>query len=146
MSAERAARGAAGQSGFSLIELMVGICILSIGILAICSMQVTSLKGNSISNQYSDYSTLAMDYMENLMAMPYTSLPADADGNGSAGLSVADSDADLVMPGPDGICTIYTNVAPDYLVQNTTTVSVIVVWQIGAKQRNVTLQGVIPVT
>lgn len=139
----------AGQSGFSLIEVMVAIFILSVGILAVCNMQVSGLKGNTTARQYTDYATLAMEEMEMLMATSYSDLPVDgandsANGaDGTAGLFTMDSTADSSFAGPDGNCTVYINVAPDDIMANTTTVSVTVVWS-RITDRHVSLQGVIP--
>lgn len=131
-----------GQSGFSLVELMIAICILSIGVLAVCSMQVSGLNGNAAARQYTDYATLAMEQMETMMAMPYSSLPADGGITGADGLFIKDGTADQVIPSGD--CTVYINVAPDDILVNTTTVCVTVVWKSVGMNRSVSFQGVIP--
>jgi prepilin-type N-terminal cleavage/methylation domain-containing protein len=130
----------AGEGGFSLIEVMIAVCILSIGILGVCKMQISGLNGNAAARQYTDYATLAMEEMEALMAMPYSSLPTDVGTTGEAGLLTTDSTADQVIAADD--YNIYINVAPDDILANTTTVSVIVVWK--GSQRSVSLQSVIP--
>ncbi len=58
--------------GFTLLEVLVSICILAIGILAVGSMQVMSIRGNANANQVTEASVLARDRMEALMAMDYT--------------------------------------------------------------------------
>jgi prepilin-type N-terminal cleavage/methylation domain-containing protein len=135
-----------GRSGFTLVEVMIAVCILSIGILGVCSMQISGLTGNAAARQYTDYATLAMEEMEMLMAMPYSSLPADGGTTGQAGLfATTDSTADLVIPGGD--YDVYVNVAPNALMNNTTTVAVTVIWNsghLGVTGRSVSLQGVIP--
>lgn len=130
------------QSGFSLIEVMIAICILSIGVLAVCSMQISGLNGNAAARQYTDYATLAMERLETLMAMPYSSLPVDGDVNGESGLFVTDNTADQVES--NGDYTVYINVAPEEVLPATTTVAVNVVWSDRGKRRSVSLQGLIP--
>jgi prepilin-type N-terminal cleavage/methylation domain-containing protein len=132
----------AGQSGFSLIELMIAICILSIGVLAVCSMQISGLNGNAAARQYTDYATLAMERMETLMAMPYSSLPVDGGLAGASGLFVTDDTADKVES--NGDYTVYINVAPKEVLPDSTTVAVTVVWRDRGKRRSVSLQGLIP--
>jgi Tfp pilus assembly protein PilV len=139
----------AGRAGFTIIEALIAIFILSIGILAVCSMQVSGLKGNATAHQYTDYATLAMQKMETLMAMPYSSLPGDTseageDYAGEDGFFTTGNSADVVEADPDGNYTIYYNVAADYLMDNTTTVSVTVVWNSRGTRKSVSLLGVIP--
>ena len=43
-----------GQQGFSLIEVMVAITIFAIGLLAVVTMQLTAIKGNSYSRRMTE--------------------------------------------------------------------------------------------
>lgn len=138
-----------GQAGFSLIELMIAIFVLTIGVLAVCSMQISGMNGNTAARQYTDYATLAMDQLETLMGSPYDSLPTDGANNGNVangatGLFTTNNTADQVIPGGD--YNIYVNVAPNALMNNTTTVSIIVAWNNAGTPRRFSLQGVIPQT
>jgi type IV pilus modification protein PilV len=65
------------HSGFTLLEVLVSICILAIGILAVGSMQVMSIRGNANANQVTEASVWARDRMETLMAMAYTATSTD---------------------------------------------------------------------
>ncbi len=71
---EPAARNRPGrsQAGFNLIEVMVALGILAFGILAIASMQESSLLGTSRAYNLTDGTTVAMDRMESLIARAYT--------------------------------------------------------------------------
>lgn len=60
------------QSGFNLIEVMVALGILAFGILAIASMQDTSLWGTSRAYNLTDGTTVAMDRMEHLTTLAFT--------------------------------------------------------------------------
>ncbi len=60
------------QSGFNLIEVMVALGILAFGILAIASMQETSLLGTSRAYSLTDGTTVAMDQIERLTSMAFT--------------------------------------------------------------------------
>ena len=66
------------QCGFTLIEVLVSIAILAIGILAMGSMQIMSIRGNVHANQMTEASIVARDRMERLMAMAYTATTMDA--------------------------------------------------------------------
>jgi type IV pilus assembly protein PilV len=59
------------EKGFSLIEVVIAMSILSVGLLAIASMQISAIKVNSIANHLTKRSTIAQDKLEELVAMPY---------------------------------------------------------------------------
>jgi prepilin-type N-terminal cleavage/methylation domain-containing protein len=61
----------AACSGFSLIEVLVAMTIFSIGILAVYSMQIHSIRGNSSARGITENITLASAKVEELMALPY---------------------------------------------------------------------------
>ena len=59
-----------GKEGFSLVEVLIGLIILAIGILAIAGMQITSLVGTSFSNNLTQASVLAQDRLEFFKGLP----------------------------------------------------------------------------
>ena len=70
------------QSGFNLIEVMVALGLLAFGILAIASMQETSLRTTGKAYNLTDGTSVAMDQMEDLIALAYTDARlGDTDGN-----------------------------------------------------------------
>jgi type IV pilus assembly protein PilV len=58
------------QKGFTLIEVLIGLIILAIGILAVAGMQITSIIGTSFSNNLSQASVIAQDRLEFLKSLP----------------------------------------------------------------------------
>ena len=64
--------------GFTLIEVLVGLIILSVGLLAIAGMFVTSVKGNYFSNQLTQASYVAQDRLEFLKSIPINNAPLTA--------------------------------------------------------------------
>ena len=56
--------------GFTLLEVLIGLVILSIGLLAIAGMQVTSTRGNFFSKNITEASYVAQDRMEFLNNLP----------------------------------------------------------------------------
>ncbi len=50
--------------GFSIIEVMIAICVLSIGLLGMTALQTSAVKNNRTGNTYSQASALARSQME----------------------------------------------------------------------------------
>lgn len=76
-----------GEKGFTLVEVMVALGILSIGILSVASMQSAALLGTSKSNAVTQSTTVAMDRMERLLGLPFTTWdPATQNGNDTSAL------------------------------------------------------------
>lgn len=61
------------EGGFTLVEVMVALGILAFGILAIASMQTSSLGGISLAGNTTDATTVAMNQMDQLIPLPFTS-------------------------------------------------------------------------
>ena len=58
--------------GFSLIEVLIAISLVSTGLLAVANMQITSLKVSSNSSNITKSTTILQDTVEHLMSLPYT--------------------------------------------------------------------------
>lgn len=71
------AKGLSGSSkpgstrGFTLIEVLIAMAIFAIGILAVTSMQMRSINQNASARMQTEATTLAVDWMERLLALPY---------------------------------------------------------------------------
>jgi len=66
----------ANNKGFTLIEIMVAIVILSIGLLGMASLTVGIIKGNKLSSNLSTATTLCQDEMEDMRRLGYSGTPA----------------------------------------------------------------------
>ncbi|MBN1833556.1 MAG: prepilin-type N-terminal cleavage/methylation domain-containing protein [Deltaproteobacteria bacterium] len=62
------------QGGFTLIEVMVAIAILSFGILAVATMQTTAMRANYRGYRLTEAITLAQDRIEYLTTQPFDNL------------------------------------------------------------------------
>jgi len=69
------------NDGFTLLEVLFAICVLSIGILAVASMQIGAIQGNSFAGHVTEGTTWAQDKLEELMALPYEDPWLEAAGN-----------------------------------------------------------------
>ncbi len=70
-----------GESGFSLLEVIVAMGILSVGLLAIATAQISALKLARQSRYLTHSMNLAQDQMELFQLAQTASLPADGTYN-----------------------------------------------------------------
>jgi prepilin-type N-terminal cleavage/methylation domain-containing protein len=59
------------NKGFTLVEVMIGMAIFIIGYLAVASMQMVAIKGDTGARKVTEAATLAADRLETLMVLPY---------------------------------------------------------------------------
>jgi prepilin-type N-terminal cleavage/methylation domain-containing protein len=100
------------QAGFTLLEVVAAIAILTFGLLAVASMQGMATRGNCTASLHTEGTEWAKDKLEELMAQPYATLQG-------------------LIGNPDqaarGIYTIQWNVA-NGPIANTLAITVTVTW------------------
>ena len=69
-----------GEQGFSLVELLISITILSIGLFAVATMQTVAISNTAVSNRMMTATDLANQAMEDILCWD----PANAALNASA--------------------------------------------------------------
>jgi len=75
--------------GFTLIEALIAMLVLTIGVLALNTMQTISTKGNTTASKLTVASTLANNSYERLLSMPYSDPTMDPTINLVAGTNTA---------------------------------------------------------
>jgi prepilin-type N-terminal cleavage/methylation domain-containing protein len=63
-----------GESGFTLLEVIIAISILTFGLLAVASMQLTAIRGNYNASNITEATTVAQDRLELFLSQPYNTL------------------------------------------------------------------------
>lgn len=146
------------EKGFTLIEVIVTVTILTIGLLAVASMQVSAIKGNTLALGLTEATTWASDQIEKLMILPYDHAELmDTDGDGTDednnGDGIDDDGGDFGLedataatvdhpPVTRGRYTIYWNIAVDVEADDTKTISVIVTWLDHGIQKRVSMRNI----
>ena len=59
------------EAGFTLLEVIISISILTVGLLAVAAMQTSAIRGNDSAYHVTEGATWAQDRLEFLMALPY---------------------------------------------------------------------------
>jgi type IV pilus assembly protein PilV len=125
------------DKGFSIIEVMIGLTVFAIGILALAKVQIVSLKGNTNSRQMTEASFLAQSRMETLTRLPYASLVDDESGTLSSTGINADGREQLFVTGKP--YQVSWNILNGNPVADMKMIRVIVNWQESGSQKTVTL-------
>ena len=135
------------EKGFTLLEILFATCILSVGLLAVASLQAAAIRGNYFADGVSNGSTWATDKMEKLIAAAYQDYEdsdlLDTDGDGDSGLEDT-SAATADYQETQGNYTIYWNISDNAVLNNTKTLCVIVTWDDHGLVKRVSMQHVVP--
>ena len=133
------------EKGFTLVEVLIVICILTFGLLAVASMQTSSIIGNSLASDMTEATAYASERLEILNRLAFIdyndSLLNDDDGDEVAGLNHTGNGADHVDT--QGYYKIYWNISVNALPSNTKTVNVIVQWESRGATKSVSIRNII---
>ena len=83
------------EAGFTLLEVIVAVSILTVGLLAVASMQTAAIRGNETAYRVTESVTWAQDRLEFLLSLPYD----------DAALSIGTGKADPMTPPPNHTIT-----------------------------------------
>ena len=101
------------ERGFTLVEVMVAICVFSVGMLAVASMQVSGTQGTARAKWNTGAAVWASDQVEKIISLPYDH--ADLTSGAHAGVT-------------EDQYAISWVVQDDALVDNTKMITVTVAW------------------
>lgn len=77
------------QAGFTLVEALCAVVILSFGLMAVANLMIVAASSNSVANQSSAATALATAQLEQLKSVPFHLLP-DPGAGGTLGNLDAD--------------------------------------------------------
>ena len=109
------------QEGFSLIEVMIAIVILTVGLLSLAQMMVVATNANAVAGRMTASAALAKQQLELLKAAPFYTNPAnpsigsmnpllaaggDLDSNDAGYFQLYDADGQPVDPGQGALFVV----------------------------------------
>ena len=115
------------NAGFTLVESMLTLAIMSVGLLALAGLQITALRGNDLSRRMTTAVSIAEQRLEQLKNTPYTNIQAEAASEVTAS-NLHFTRQVTVTNGP---------------LPNTKSVSVLVSWQDQSKTHTLPLATII---
>ena len=102
-----------GEQGFTLLEVIIAMCILTIGILAVASMQLSAIRGNSSAIGLTEAVDIGQEKLEELIQLPLTD-PQLADTNGDMGAGLILPTAAQVIAGGNAVLASGGANQPDF--------------------------------
>jgi prepilin-type N-terminal cleavage/methylation domain-containing protein len=87
------------QKGFTLIELMIAMAILAVGILAILSMHVASIRGNASAVKYTESHLATQSQIESFIMAGYASISNAGASTADGYTEVTSAELDTIPPG-----------------------------------------------
>lgn len=122
------------REGFTLVEVMIAVFVLTVALLGLISVTVMIIKGNDFSKRTTTATTLAKDAIEQVKKRPYNAVtPGTTTDYRNADSSVGSSGAYFTR-----VMTVTDNTP----TTNMKTVQVVVSWNWGG-QRSVTVRTII---
>ena len=115
------------NAGFTLVESMLTLAIMSMGLLALAGLQITALRGNALARKMTTAVSIAEQRIEQLKNTSYTNIQAEA------ATQVTASNLHFTRQ-----VTVTTGPLP-----NTKSVSVLVSWQDQAKTHTLPIATII---
>lgn len=75
------------NDGFTLLEVMIALVILSVGLLGLAALQLVAVKSNAFSSEMTYATMLAQEHAERLKSLPFTDANLTAGTHSAMGSS-----------------------------------------------------------
>ena len=115
--------------GFTLIEVMIALVIMSIGLTALAAVQISAIRGNDFSKRMTTAISIAEAKMEQIKSSSYVNILSESS------IQITQSNMHFTRQ-----VTVTNNIAP---LTNTKTVNVTVSWSEGSKSHSVPITAIV---
>jgi prepilin-type N-terminal cleavage/methylation domain-containing protein len=115
--------------GFTLIEVMIALVIMSIGLTALAAVQISAIRGNDFSKRMTTAISIAEAKMEQIKSSSYANILSESS------IQIPQSNMHFTRQ-----VTVTNNIAP---LTNTKTVNVTVSWSEGPKSHSVPITTIV---
>lgn len=132
------------DAGFTLIEVLIALAILSIGILGVSLMQLWAINGNSRANHLTAATVFGSDQIEQMLSWDYNDDRLKPNNNKTYTLpdDTTSITADGYQADSDGFCQAYWQVTDDTPVTDSKTIDVTVYWSQKGELKSFSLSAV----
>jgi type IV pilus assembly protein PilV len=116
------------EEGFTLLEIMIALVVLSVSLVALAGLQISAIRGNAFSKRMTTAVSIANEKMEQLKNSSYANILSESS------IQVNQSNMNFTRQ------VTATNNSP---LPNTKTVNVTVTWSQGSKSHSVPMTTII---
>jgi hypothetical protein len=101
------------EAGFTLMEALIAMMILTFGIIAVTNLMIVAASSNSVANQATAAATIAAQRLEQLKAVPFNDARLNPGGSVTSDAAGFFTSPDDMVPGVGQIHTRWQIVAVD---------------------------------
>jgi type IV pilus assembly protein PilV len=116
------------DDGFTLIEVMIALVVMSIGLTALASVQISAIQGNAFSKRMTTAVSIVDEKMEQIKSNLYTEIVSESSSQ------ITQSNLNFTRQ------VTVTNNSP---LTNTKTINVTVSWSEGSKSHSVPITTIV---
>ena len=122
-----------GERGFTLLEVLIAVCIFAVGVLAVATMQISGTRGNRLANELTQATALAQDRIEELKSKDISSADLAPGNYDDPGNPIAETTSGAGLFNRSWVITGLPTTPPSR------SVTVTVAWTLGGNTHNVVL-------
>ena len=116
------------EEGFTLIEIMIALVVMSIGLTALAAVQISAIRGNAFSKRMTTAVSIADEKIEQIKSIPYANIISESS------IQITQSNMNFTRQ------VTVTNNSP---LPNSRKVEVVVTWSEGSKSHSVPITTIV---
>ena len=116
------------EEGFTLIEIMIALVVMSIGLTALAAVQISAIRGNAFSKRMTTAVSIADEKIEQIKSIPYANIISESS------IQITQSNMNF---------TRQVTVTDNSPLPNSRKVEVVVTWSEGSKSHSVPITTIV---